>query len=64
MARGAFIEIQITADSPQYVSWQQPVRAFFRRTGDGWKLVGLERLPDRLPAADAAAPQRADGSSR
>jgi hypothetical protein len=56
---GAFIEIDITADSATYASWRQPVRTFFRRTPDGWILVGLERLPDGKAAT--AAPK---GSSK
>ncbi|HMD36696.1 MAG TPA: hypothetical protein VKH42_17100 [Vicinamibacterales bacterium] len=44
-AAGAYIEIDITADSPGNPSWQQPVKTYFRNTGGGWKLVGLERLP-------------------
>jgi hypothetical protein len=47
----SFIEIAISAESAGHPSWQQPVRAFFRRTSDGWKLVGLERLPDGKAAA-------------
>ena len=31
--------------------WKQPIRTHFRRDGSGWKLVGLERMPDRPPAA-------------
>jgi hypothetical protein len=42
---GAFVEIDIRADSTAHPAWQQPIRAFFRRTNEGWKLVGLERLP-------------------
>src|SRR5262249_46460704 len=45
IASGAFVQIDITADSADHPSWRQPVQTFFRRTGDGWKLVGLERLP-------------------
>ena len=43
--RAASSKSIITADSAAHPSWQQPVRTFFRRTSDGWKLVGLERLP-------------------
>jgi hypothetical protein len=42
---GTYIEIDITADSPAHPAWQQPVKTYFRNTGGGWKLVGLERLP-------------------
>jgi hypothetical protein len=48
---GAFVEIDITAESSQHPAWGQPVKTFFRRTSDGWKLVGLERLPERTSAA-------------
>jgi len=56
---GAFLEIDIRAESAQHPTWNQPVRTFFRRVGGGWKLVGLERLPDAPPAA--AAPVRTSG---
>ncbi len=42
---GAFIEIDITADSAAHPAWAQPVKSYFRLKGDGWTLVGLERLP-------------------
>ena len=42
-----FIAAEISALHPQHLAWQQPVRVFFRRSGDGWKLVGVERLPSR-----------------
>jgi hypothetical protein len=42
---GAFVEVDIRADSTTHPAWQQPIRAFFRRTSEGWTLVGLERLP-------------------
>jgi hypothetical protein len=51
---GSYIEVDITADSAAHPSWQQPVRTFFRRTTQGWKLVGLERLPDGINPAAAA----------
>jgi hypothetical protein len=49
-AAGRFVEVDIAADSAAHPSWQQPVRTVFRRTGDGWTLVGLERLPAKLNA--------------
>jgi hypothetical protein len=51
-----FIEVDLTAENAQFPSWRQPVRTYFRRTAGGWKLVGLERLPERLegPAAEPA----------
>ena len=42
---GSFVEVDVAADSAAHPAWQQPVRTYFRRTADGWKLVGLERLP-------------------
>jgi hypothetical protein len=40
-----FIAVDIAAESDGQPSWKRPVRAFFRREGAGWKLVGFERLP-------------------
>jgi hypothetical protein len=45
-ADGAFVRVDIKAMDARHPSWAAPVRAFFRRTGTGWKLVGFERLPD------------------
>jgi hypothetical protein len=42
-----FVAVDIAADSATYPTWKQPVRAFFRQDGASWKLVGLERMPDR-----------------
>jgi hypothetical protein len=43
---GSFIEVSISADNANYPTWKQPIRTHFRRQADGWKLVGLERLPE------------------
>jgi len=40
---GGYVEIDISATAQAHPSWEQPVRSYFRRTADGWKLVGLER---------------------
>jgi len=50
---GSFILVEISADSKEYAAWQRPIRTYFRRQGDAWTLVGLERTPDG--PADAAA---------
>ena len=43
---GAYIRVDISADHPDHPTWKEPVRAYFQRQAAGWKLVGLERLPD------------------
>jgi len=61
-APGTFIEVDLTADSADHPTWQQPVRTFFRRTSGGWTLVGLERLPDGK--AGAPVPPQASKEQR
>jgi hypothetical protein len=41
---GAFVQIDISAEGGP-TAWERPVPAWFRRTADGWKWVGLTRLP-------------------
>ena len=53
-AAGSFVAVDIAVDSEGYPTWRQPVRTYFRRDGGGWKLVGLERLPEG-PSTGAAA---------
>jgi hypothetical protein len=57
---GSFVAVDIAVDSAAYPAWKQPVRTYFRRSGEGWKLVGLERLPEAAtnrdtPGASASA---------
>ena len=54
---GSFVLVDISADSNAHPTWQRPIRTYFRLDAAGWKLVGLERMPDR--PADVAAQQRA-----
>jgi hypothetical protein len=54
-----YVAVDIAAESAMYPTWKVPVRAYFRQEGGGWKLVGFERLPEKLPSADVAASQKA-----
>jgi hypothetical protein len=49
-----FVAVDIAADSDAHPTWKQPVRAYFRQDGGSWKLVGFERMPDRIPTAGGA----------
>jgi hypothetical protein len=42
-----FVAVDISAESDTYPTWKEPVRTYFSRDGGSWKLVGLERTPDR-----------------
>jgi hypothetical protein len=42
-ARPEYIAAVIRAYHREHPAWSQPLVAFFRRAGDGWSLVGLER---------------------
>jgi hypothetical protein len=39
-----YIRAIITSHHPQQPNWVHPVHVFFRKEGDGWKTVGLERM--------------------
>jgi hypothetical protein len=51
-----FVAVDIAAESTAYPHWKQPVRAYFRRDGGSWKLVGLDRLPDKPEVVAGAKP--------
>lgn len=42
-APGSFIRVSVSAVSPVHASWAAPIHAYFRRSAEGWTLVGLER---------------------
>jgi len=45
---GSYIEVDISADLQAYPIWKEPIKTYFRRTAQGWTLVGLERLPEKV----------------
>jgi hypothetical protein len=55
-ASGSMIAVDISAESDAHPAWKRPIRTYFRRSGDGWKLVGLERMPEN--ASPAGAPRK------
>jgi hypothetical protein len=48
-AAGAFVRADISATAEAHKSWASPVHAYFKRTADGWKLVGFDRMPTAPP---------------
>jgi hypothetical protein len=50
-APGSYIQVDISADIAAFPTWKEPIKTHFRRTAQGWQLVGLERLPEKVPAA-------------
>jgi hypothetical protein len=56
-AADSYIEVNISADNTAYPTWKQPIRTHFRRQADGWKLVGLVRVPDAAAPAGKPAPK-------
>ena len=46
---GSYIQVDISAEIEGYPAWRQPIKTHFRRTAQGWTLVGLERLPAETP---------------
>jgi hypothetical protein len=47
---GSYVAVDLSADGTEYSAWRRPVRTYFRREFGGWKLVGLERMPDQTSA--------------
>ena len=50
-AAGSYIQVDISADLAAFPTWKQPIKTHFRRTAQGWQLVGLERMPETVPVA-------------
>jgi len=61
---GSFVAIDISADSPSHPAWRTPVRTYFRRDGEVWKLVGLERMPETIATRAAGALVKSGAQTR
>ncbi len=42
-ADGTFVKVQVSSAGPPHPSWLSPVDVYFKRVGNTWKLVGLDR---------------------
>ena len=52
-ATGSFVAVDLSVESEAHPTWRRPIRTYFRRGGDGWTTVGLERLPETLSTGRA-----------
>jgi hypothetical protein len=48
-AAGAYVAVDLSAESEAHPVWKAPVKTVFRRDGSGWTLVGLERQSNAVP---------------
>jgi len=39
-----FLQLEVSAEHPRRPEWRQPVTVHFRRAGNGWTVVGVQRL--------------------
>jgi hypothetical protein len=53
-AAGSYILVELSADGKEHDAWRRPIRTYFRLESAGWKLVGLERIPQGPAKADVA----------
>jgi hypothetical protein len=44
-ARPEYLSVRLRAFHPDQPAWAHPLVVYFRRAGDGWSIVGLERNP-------------------
>ena len=49
--------MDVSVESEPHAAWRHPIRTHFRRDGQGWTLVGLERVPERLAQGRVAQTQ-------
>ena len=55
-----FVAVDIASESAEHPTWKVPVRVYFRQDGGGWKLVGLDRLPEKAPGTNIEARKGTD----
>jgi hypothetical protein len=55
---GSYVQVEISADLAAFPSWKEPIKTHFRRTGQGWQLVGLERLPEAVKVRETLEDER------
>jgi hypothetical protein len=44
-ADGSFLKVSVSAVEPLNPAWTRPVDVYFKRTGNAWKLIGIDRVP-------------------
>jgi hypothetical protein len=59
-APGTYVAAEVRAVDPPHTPWGKPVRVTFFRTSAGWKLVGLDRMPDALETPGAVLTSSAE----
>jgi hypothetical protein len=42
---GQIVKVDISATGASNPTWEKPISVYFRRAGQGWQLVGVERMP-------------------
>jgi hypothetical protein len=55
-AAGDYLKVQVRAEAAANPSWSRPVDLYFRRSGGGWQLIGLERMPESGTPGSATKP--------
>jgi hypothetical protein len=57
-AAGTFVQIDVSAEAGGAPGWRNPIHLHFRRTVEGWTLVGLDRGIGRAASAGSRAAER------
>jgi hypothetical protein len=56
---GSFILAEVRAAASPHPAWTKPVKVYFKRLKDSWKLVGVERMPgDVTPSSESVVSRR------